>query len=152
VQLVARAQKEQLKFSVLFLDVDHFKGVNDRFGHLAGSRLLVELAQVLLRCVREGDLVARYGGDEFTVLLPEVDTELALTIAERIRDSIARHRFVAAAGQTWPVTVCVGVASFPRHARDAQPILDLADRAMYVGKGSMRNAVHVAAVPSDRAE
>ena len=150
VQLVARTQQDNAAFSVLFLDLDHFKQVNDRFGHLAGSRLLVELAQVLLRCVREGDVVARYGGDEFTVLLPDVDTQVALTIAERIRESIARHRFVAAAGQTWPVTVCVGVASFPRHAHDAAAILDLADRAMYVGKDSMRNAVHVAAPASAR--
>lgn len=149
VNLVAQSEADRSCFSVLFLDVDHFKQVNDRFGHLAGSRLLVELAQVLIRCVREGDVLARYGGDEFTILMPEVDTEAAMKVAERIRETISRHRFVAGAGQTHAVTVCVGVASFPRHAPDALAILDLADRAMYVGKGSMRNAVHLAALPPE---
>lgn len=142
--LVARAQLERQPFSVLFLDVDHFKGVNDRHGHVTGSRLLVEIAAVLQRCLREGDVVARYGGDEFTVLLPEVDTDVALRVAERIRETIANHRFLVPSGATLPITVCVGVASFPRHARDAQAILDMADRAMYIGKGSIRNSVHVA--------
>jgi two-component system, cell cycle response regulator len=142
--LVARAQLERLPFSLLFLDVDHFKGVNDRHGHVTGSRLLVEIATVLERCLREGDVLARYGGDEFTVLLPEVDTEAALIVAERIRSTIAAHRFLGSTGAALPITVCVGVSSFPRHARDAQAILDLADRAMYVGKGSIRNSVHVA--------
>lgn len=143
-QLVARAQLDRQPFSVLFLDVDHFKGVNDRHGHVTGSRLLVEIAGVLERCLREGDVLARYGGDEFTVLLPEVDTDVALKVAERIRSTIASHRFLAASGVTLPITVCVGVASFPRHAVDAQAILDIADRAMYIGKGSIRNSVHVA--------
>ncbi len=138
------AQKGDLPFSVLFLDVDHFKGVNDRHGHVAGSRLLVDVAQVLMRCVREGDVVARYGGDEFTVLLPDVDTQIAMNVAERIRATISNNGFQLASGPTLPITVCVGVASFPRHARDAQAILDMADRAMYIGKGSIRNSVHVA--------
>jgi two-component system cell cycle response regulator len=142
--LVAQATEAKASFSVLFLDVDHFKSVNDRFGHTTGSRLLVELADVLSGCLREGDVVARYGGDEFTVLLPEVDIDAALRVAERIRATIAAHPFSAARGVTLPVTVCVGVASFPRHAQDAQAILDMADRAMYVGKGSIRNSVHVA--------
>lgn len=142
--LVARSQLERLPFSVLFLDVDHFKGVNDRHGHVTGSRLLVEIAAVLQHCLREGDVLARYGGDEFTVLLPEVDTEVAFKVAERIRETIAMHRFLVSSGATLPITVCVGVASFPRHARDAQAILDMADRAMYIGKGSIRNSVHVA--------
>jgi two-component system cell cycle response regulator len=131
-------------FSVLFLDVDHFKSVNDRHGHVVGSHLLVEVAQVLNRCLREGDVVARYGGDEFTVLLPELDTDLALKVAERIRATIASHPFQVASGPLLPITVCVGVASHPRHAQTAQAILDMADRAMYIGKGSIRNSVHVA--------
>jgi two-component system cell cycle response regulator len=143
--LAAQAELEKSSFSVLFLDVDHFKSVNDRHGHVTGSRLLVEIAGVLESATREGDVVGRYGGDEFTVLLPEVDTPLALNVAERIRATIANHRFLASSGTPLPITVCVGVASFPRHARDAQAILDMADRAMYIGKGSIRNSVHVAA-------
>jgi diguanylate cyclase (GGDEF)-like protein len=146
------AKDDGVPFSVLFLDVDHFKSVNDRHGHVTGSRLLVDVSAVLSRCLREGDLVARYGGDEFTVLLPEVDTDIAMKVAERIRDTIAGTRFQIASGIALPITVCIGVASFPRHARDQQAILDMADRAMYIGKGSARNSVHVAdvVVPVER--
>lgn len=142
--LAGRAPALASAFSVLFLDVDHFKGVNDRHGHIAGSRLLVEIAALLGRCVREGDLLARYGGDEFTVLLPEIGIEQALRVAERIRETIAQQRFHSPNGDALTVTVCVGVASFPEHALDAVGILDMADRAMYLGKGSTRNSVHVA--------
>jgi diguanylate cyclase (GGDEF)-like protein len=144
-ELAARPESEGIIFSVLFLDIDHFKSVNDRHGHVTGSRLLIELAKVLESATREGDIVGRYGGDEFTVLLPEVDADVAVLVAERIRSTIAGHSFVAPSGAMLPVTVCIGVASFPRHARDAQTILDMADHAMYVGKGTIRNSVHVAA-------
>ncbi len=142
--LIERAASAPTSFAVLFLDLDHFKNVNDQHGHVAGSRLLVEVGQLLERCVREGDLLARFGGDEFTILLPEVDTDTARKVAERIRDTIARHRFRAPSGQELPVTVCIGVASYPTHAADAVGVLDMADRAMYLGKGSTRNTVHVA--------
>lgn len=143
--LAGRRGEGASRFSVLFLDVDHFKNVNDRHGHIAGSRLLVEIAGLLERCVREGDLLARYGGDEFTVLLPEVGIEAALRVAERIRETIAHARFHSPSGDTLTVTVCVGVATFPEHGAEAVAILDMADRAMYLGKGSTRNTVHVAA-------
>lgn len=142
--LAARRSDPASRFAVLFLDVDHFKAVNDRHGHIAGSRLLVDIAGLLARCVREGDLLARYGGDEFTLLLPEIGTDQAMVVAERIRDTIAQQRFATPAGEALTVTVCVGVASFPEHAADAVGILDMADRAMYLGKGSTRNSVHVA--------
>ncbi|MBI1945173.1 MAG: diguanylate cyclase [Deltaproteobacteria bacterium] len=147
-QLIERAVTTPAPFSVLFLDLDHFKAVNDRHGHVAGSRLLVEVAQLLERCVREGDLLARFGGDEFTVLLPEIGTDTAKSVADRIRETIARHRFRAPSGEALPVTVCIGVATFPVHAGDTDGILDMADRAMYLGKGSTRNSVHVAMTPA----
>ncbi|OGQ26758.1 MAG: hypothetical protein A2138_23425 [Deltaproteobacteria bacterium RBG_16_71_12] len=147
-RLIERAASAPACFSVLFLDLDHFKAVNDRHGHVAGSRLLVEVAQLLERCVREGDLLARFGGDEFTVLLPEITIDTARSVAERIRDTIARHRFRTPSGEALPVTVCIGVATFPAHAGDAVGILDMADRAMYLGKGSTRNSVHVAMTPA----
>ena len=138
------ADGQPAPFSVLFVDVDHFKQVNDAHGHVTGSRLLVEIARVLESATREGDVVGRYGGDEFTLLLPAIDTDVALLVAQRIRSMIADHRFVTASGAPLPITVCIGVASFPRHARDAQGVLELADRAMYLGKRSSRNCVHVA--------
>ena len=76
--------------------------------------------------------------------MPEIDTDTACKVAERIRDTIARHRFRVPSGETLPVTVCIGVATYPHHATDAVGVLDMADRAMYLGKGSTRNSVHVA--------
>ena len=139
VQQLARTSERE-SFSLLFLDIDHFKGVNDKHGHVIGSRMLVELGRVLEAALREGDVVSRYGGDEFTALLPAVDVEAALRIAERVRASVEKHEFASGIR----LTVCIGVASWPRHASDPTALLESADRAMYVGKGATRNSVHVA--------
>jgi diguanylate cyclase (GGDEF)-like protein len=131
-------------FSVLFLDLDHFKGVNDTHGHLSGSRLLVEVARVLRSCVRDEDVVVRYGGDEYTVLLVGIDSGGGLKVAERIRRAIEDHRFLSREGARVRVTASIGLASFPEHAGAAAEILDLADRAMYRGKRTTRNVVYLA--------
>ena len=136
-------------FSLLFLDVDHFKQVNDKHGHLVGSRVLVEIARTVEDTLREGDVVSRYGGDELTALLPGVDVDVALRVAERVRVAVSEVRFAVAPGLQ--VSVCVGVASFPLHGGDVRAMLDAADRAMYRGKQSSRNVVVVAdAVPLAR--
>jgi two-component system cell cycle response regulator len=132
-------------FALLFLDLDHFKRVNDVHGHLVGSRLLVEAGRVIRSCVREEDVTCRWGGDEFVVLLRGADSGGALKVAERIRRSLEGHAFLAREGLRLRLTTCVGVAAFPEHATDRQALLDLADRAMYRGKGSSRNVVYVAA-------
>jgi diguanylate cyclase (GGDEF)-like protein len=147
-RLAAHADANALTFSLMFIDVDHFKEVNDVHGHVTGSRVLVELAETLVELLREGDVIARFGGDEFSVLLPEVDQPNALRVAERVRRSIEARRFRAASGEPISVTVCIGVATFPDHASTAQALLDRADRAMYMGKGATRNSVHVAALNS----
>jgi diguanylate cyclase (GGDEF)-like protein len=130
-------------FSVLFLDLDHFKNVNDAHGHLNGSKLLVEVAGLLKASVRDFDTAVRYGGDEYVVVLRHTDTGGALKVAERIRRSIESHRFLASEGLGLTLTVCIGVASYPEHARDKLAILDCADRAMYRGKQSTRNVIYV---------
>jgi two-component system cell cycle response regulator len=130
--------------SLLFLDLDRFKGVNDQHGHLMGSKLLVELAELLQECVREGDVVTRYGGDEFVVLLLATDAALAMSVAERIRRTVETHAFLAGEGLTVTLTTSVGVASFPEHGADKQKLLNLADRALYAGKRSTRNVVFLA--------
>ena len=130
--------------SLLFLDLDRFKGVNDQHGHLMGSKLLVELADLLQECVREGDIVTRYGGDEFVILLLGTDAALAMSVAERIRRTVETHAFLAAEGLTVTLTTSVGVASFPEHGADKQKLLNLADRALYAGKRSTRNVVFLA--------
>ncbi|MGZ6080450.1 MAG: diguanylate cyclase [Myxococcaceae bacterium] len=132
-------------FSLLFLDLDHFKSVNDTHGHLVGSKLLVEAARVVKSCTRDQDVVARWGGDEYVVLLRETDSGGALKVAERIRRTVEGHSFLAREGYGLGVTVCIGVASHPEHAVDRRTLLDLADRAMYRGKRTSRNVVYVAA-------
>lgn len=138
-------------FSVLFLDLDHFKQVNDTFGHLIGSRLLQEVGRVLRGCVRERDVGTRYGGDEFCVLLRRADKATAVHIAERIRASIANHTFLAREGKNIRITASIGIACFPEHARDAVQLLDLADQAMYRGKRATRNTVYLAAATTQAA-
>ena len=125
------------------MDLDHFKAVNDTHGHLVGSRLLVEVGRVLKGCVRERDIVVRYGGDEYVVLLRNTDSGGALKVAERIRRTMENHHFMPREGISLSLTTCVGVASFPEHARDKATLLDMADRAMYRGKrGTRKRRLH----------
>jgi diguanylate cyclase (GGDEF)-like protein len=131
-------------FTVLFMDLDHFKGVNDVHGHLNGSRMLVEVARVLRSCVRDEDIIVRYGGDEYVVLLVGIDSGGALKVAERIRRAIEDHRFLSREATPVRVSASIGLASFPEHARAKAEILDLADRAMYRGKRTTRNVVYMA--------
>lgn len=144
-------------FSILFMDLDRFKSVNDVHGHLQGSRLLVEVGRVLRSCVRDEDAVVRYGGDEYVVVLVGIDSGGALKVAERIRRAVEDHRFLSREGSRVRVTASIGLASFPEHARTKAEILDLADRAMYRGKNTTRNVVYMASrdlppVPDDRAQ
>jgi diguanylate cyclase (GGDEF)-like protein len=120
--------------SVLFIDVDHFKQVNDTHGHELGSRVLRELGVVVSRGVRRSDTLARCGGDEFAVLLPAADTEAALGVAERVRAAVQAAR---AGGQR--LTVSVGVATYPQDGRTPDALLAAADRAMYRAKALGRN-------------
>ncbi len=131
-------------FTVLFMDLDHFKAVNDQHGHLSGSRLLVEVARVLRSCVRDEDVVVRYGGDEYVVLLVGIDSGGGLKVAERVRRAIEDHRFLSREGARVRITASIGLASFPEHAEAKAQILDFADRAMYRGKKSTRNVVYMA--------
>jgi len=131
-------------FTLLFMDLDHFKSVNDLHGHLSGSRLLVEVARVLRACVRDEDVVVRYGGDEYVLLLAGIDSGGGLKVAERIRRAIEDHLFLSREGARVRVTASIGLASFPEHASRKAEIIDLADRAMYRGKRSSRNVVYMA--------
>jgi two-component system cell cycle response regulator len=131
-------------FTVLFMDLDHFKSVNDQHGHLSGSRLLVEVGRVLRACVRDDDVVVRYGGDEYVILLVGIDSGVGLKVAERIRRAIEDHRFLSREGSRVRITASIGLASFPEHAQGKTEILDFADRAMYRGKRSSRNVVYMA--------
>jgi two-component system, cell cycle response regulator len=142
-------------FALLFLDLDYFKSVNDSHGHLTGSKLLVEVARVLKGCVRDNDVVCRWGGDEYVILLRTTDSGGALKVAERIRRSIESHRFLAREGLGLSITTCIGIASYPEHADSKDALVDFADRAMYRGKKTSRNIIYMAAkgleaTPSER--
>lgn len=133
------------RFAVLFIDLDHFKQVNDTHGHLVGSRVLVEAARVIRAAVREPDVCTRYGGDEFCVVLLNADTSLAMQVAERVRRSLEEHVVTLGNGVQVAVTASIGVAVFPEHAGDAHTLLDMADRALYRAKNGPRNVTYVAA-------
>ncbi len=138
---IQRAERYETPLSVLFLDLDRFKLVNDRFGHLVGSQTLRNLSQLFLQCVRQVDTLARYGGDEFTILLVDTSHEAAITIAQRIRHTVEANLFEAGAGETLRLTISIGVATFPEHGQERDVLLDVADKAMYRAKSLGRNRV-----------
>jgi diguanylate cyclase (GGDEF)-like protein len=139
-----RASRNGRPLSLLFLDLDGFKAVNDTYGHLAGSRALVEAAVVIRRSARETDVVARFGGDEFALVLPDTGSEGAAAVGERIRERVAAHAFLEDAGLNIHLTLSVGVATLPDAAASAEELVRSADAAMYQVKGAGKNGVSVA--------
>lgn len=140
---IGRCTRIDGNFSVLFLDVDHFKAINDTKGHWIGSKVLIELARVLQSQLRRSDYAFRYGGDEFVMVLPDTSSEGARIAAERIRATIADTDFIID-GVHLRMTVSVGLAAFPEHAKTQREIIRMADEAMYSGKHKSRNIVFVA--------
>jgi diguanylate cyclase (GGDEF)-like protein len=136
-----RAERYGSCVALLFIDLDLFKGVNDTHGHLIGSRVLGEVGSLLKKSVRDVDLVIRYGGDEYTIILVETDAESAATVAERIRATIERNTFLADDGYDIHLSACIGYACFPDDTRSKLELLEVADKAMYRGKFSGRNRV-----------
>jgi diguanylate cyclase (GGDEF)-like protein len=140
-----RATRNGRPLSVLFVDLDGFKSINDAHGHLYGSRALVEAAAVIRQCARETDFVARFGGDEFALVLPDTGSDGARAVGERVRDRIATHRFLVGEGLDLRVSASVGIATLPDAAASAEELLQAADRAMYWVKDHGKNNIRVAA-------
>jgi diguanylate cyclase (GGDEF)-like protein len=138
---IRRARRYGSSVAALFLDLDDFKRVNDAHGHLAGSHVLMEMAAVILSSIRDTDAVARYGGDEFVIVLPDTQIELAGTVAERIREKIAHHHFSAGRNLKLSLTASFGVAVFPEHASSPQQLIACADTAMYEAKAANKNCI-----------
>ena len=128
-------------FSLLMIDVDCFKDINDMYGHLAGDEVLRIMAGIFTQIARAYDSVIRYGGDEFAVLLPHTNRRDATAVAERLRNSIEKHRFLVDGAELEQVTVSVGIATYPIDSLDRFGMVRMADQALYVAKRQKNCAV-----------
>ncbi|MDP9147042.1 MAG: GGDEF domain-containing protein, partial [Acidobacteriota bacterium] len=141
---IYRSQRYDYEFSLVFIDLDHFKQVNDTHGHLVGSRLLWEIGNALKNRCRLIDFAFRYGGDEFVILLPQTSKENALNVARRLHRLIRETSWITKDGLNVRVTPSLGVASYPVDARTKEGLLHLADEAMYLVKNTCRDSVAAA--------
>lgn len=146
---LALAKRNQTPFSVLFLDLDHFKVINDSYGHLIGSRILYEVGEEIKKTLRESDITFRFGGDEFVCVLSHTALDDALNVAERVREQLEKKRFLAKENMNIRITTSIGVAAYPDHAMTRDEILNAADEALYGVKDGERNKV-VAALSGSR--
>jgi diguanylate cyclase (GGDEF)-like protein len=141
---IKRCKRHGIPLSVIFLDLDGFKGINDQYGHLAGSGTLTEVGKILAQGVRESDILARYGGDEFVVVLPETPASGALVIAERLRRAIEEHPFLEPQGLGARISASFGISTYPDHALTPEGLIQKADQAMYRVKEREKNGIEVA--------
>jgi len=142
-----RSKRQEYKFTLLLIDIDNFKVVNDRYGHEVGDQFLKDFSVILRSAVRKGDIPARYAGDDFTAILPVCDEEQAFIVARRIRDSLREHSLVLNDGSEIQQTASIGVAVFPNHAQDAQDLFLIAESMLRQAKTSGKDN---AAFPSER--
>ena len=140
---LARLERKNLPLSLIMIDVDHFKNFNDTFGHEAGDAVLRDLGGILQRYVRGGDVACRYGGEEFTIVLPEASLEIGRQRAEILREAARELRLVHDGKSLGAVTLSLGVACFPEHGRRREQLLQTADAALYEAKNNGRNRVVV---------
>ncbi|MBX7191195.1 MAG: diguanylate cyclase [Sandaracinaceae bacterium] len=141
---IRSAQRFQKKLSLIVTDIDHFKSVNDTYGHATGDVVIKELGAILMRVKRETDRVARFGGEEFCVLCEETDTEGAVQLAERIREELGKTVFQTELGKL-KVAASLGVATFPADASSSAGLFEITDKALYAAKHGGRNQVRTAA-------
>ncbi len=139
-EMLARAERSGRPLSMVLTDIDHFKSVNDTYGHPVGDQVLKGVSKVLATSVRTIDVVARYGGEEFAIVLEETDGAGAVLLAERIRQEVSRLRFDSDQGP-FQVTISLGVATFPEHGHHKQEIIEHSDQALYRAKETGRNQV-----------
>src|SRR6202142_586302 len=141
---VYRSARFGYEFTVVFIDLDHFKQVNDTHGHLIGSKLLAEIGYLVKAQLRLIDYAFRYGGDEFVVLLPQTGKDQALVVAKRLRDGLRESNFCREEGLNLNVRASIGLATYPHDARDAHDIIRQADEMMYLVKNTTRDNIGIA--------
>ncbi|MGH7351015.1 MAG: diguanylate cyclase [Candidatus Methylomirabilales bacterium] len=140
---IERSRRYKHPFSLLFFDLDHLKHINDQYGHLSGSRVLVEVVKVIMTQLRRTDKIFRFGGDEFSVTLPETDQRGAVETAHRLRQAIRDHRFHPVEGAEVSLTASFGVATYPEDGQTGEDLLRHADEAMYLVKTGTRDGVGI---------
>jgi diguanylate cyclase (GGDEF)-like protein len=139
-KLIAMARRKDQPLGFIMLDLDHFKAANDIFGHEVGDRILRHFAQTITGAMRETNLAARFGGEEFLVLLPDTNANSCLLVAERIRKAVSRMVVPSGTDKPLPqVTVSLGIAVYPDHGRTLEEVLQAADKALYESKRAGRN-------------
>jgi len=141
---VYRSSRFGYEFSVLFIDLDHFKSVNDTHGHLIGSKLLAEIGYLIKAQLRLIDFAFRYGGDEFVVLLPQTGKDQALVVAKRLQEGMRASCFCREEGLNLNVRASIGLATYPHDARTAHDVIRQADGMMYLVKNSTRDNIGIA--------
>jgi diguanylate cyclase (GGDEF)-like protein len=139
---LARSQRMDRPFCCLMLDLDHFKTINDNYGHPVGDQVVQEFARRCKSSVREVDLIGRYGGEEVVILLPETDSETAMKVAERLRTSIEKTP-IRISDRELQITVSIGVSRRDEHTLELETLIARADQAMYVAKYKGRNQVAI---------
>jgi len=139
LELLFRSSRGRYPFTVLFLDIDHFKLVNDNHDHLTGSSVLSELGRLLLSNLRSSDIPCRYGGEEFVIILQDTSAVQAVFVAEKIRKLVADHEFVTREGQPLHITISIGIAEFSSSYTSVTDLLARSDEAMYKAKERGRN-------------
>ena len=142
--LILRYDKLKEGFVLLFVDIDYFKNVNDNYGHVVGTHMLTEIAAILRKVLRDGDLIYRYGGDEFVMIVPHVSRDVARNIGERILRTVRERIFKVKDNVEYKLTLSIGIAEFPVDAKTRVEILELADKMMYEAKKSGRGRVCMA--------
>lgn len=135
-----RAKKFKLNLSFLMVDIDHFKKINDNYGHLVGDVVLREVASIIAENLREIDFVARYGGEEFSIILLETDKAGAIMVAERIRSKISSER-IKAFDETIHANISIGIGAYPQNTLHSDVLIEVADKALYKAKVSGRNRI-----------
>jgi diguanylate cyclase (GGDEF)-like protein len=138
----ARARRSETSLAALMIDCDHLKNINDRFGHKAGDDFLVHIANVIRKSIRAGDIACRYGGDEFVVILGNMNEETAFERAEKLRKSVAVYQVLQKNEET-SISVSIGIAIFPVHCSTGETLLQKADQALYKAKQKGKNCVVV---------